>query len=175
MILLKTIDKAIARIEGWLIIASVTLMVSLTFLHVILRALYRYANLQWANMLLGTIDWTEILVRLLVLWVTFFGASLLTRDNKHIKIDLMSSILPLKWQPVRELILSLGSMLICILMLKASIDYIKIEISFGGQLFPGFPIWAGQWVIPAGFALILFRFLLRGIEQTLMLFRGQQS
>jgi TRAP-type C4-dicarboxylate transport system permease small subunit len=174
MIRLKTIDKVLAKIEQWLIMALLTLMVTLTFLHVALRALYRYAHFQWANIFLGHVDWTEILVRLLVLWITLLGASLLTRDNRHIKIDLMSTLLPVKWQPLRESILSIGCVLISAFMLKASIEFLKIEISFGGQLFQGFPSWLGQMIIPIGFSLILFRFLLRSIDHTVAFFRGDR-
>jgi TRAP-type C4-dicarboxylate transport system permease small subunit len=174
MNLLRIIDTTIARLEKWVIVVLLTLMVTLTFLHVTLRALYRYVHLQWANTLLGHVDWTEIFVRLLVLWVTFLGASLLTRDHRHIKIDIMSAILPQKWQPLRESILSLGCVLICALMLQASINFLQIELSFGGSLFPGFPSWLGQMIIPTGFSLILFRFILRTIDQTIIFFRGKQ-
>ncbi len=175
MIRLKAIDEVLAKIEHWLIIAFLTLMVTLTFLHVALRALYRYAHLQWANTLLGYVDWTEIIVRLLVLWITLLGASLLTRENRHIKIDLMSTLLPVKWQPLRESILSTGCVLITAFMLKASIEFLKIEISYGAQSFQGFPSWLGEMIIPIGFSLILFRFLLRSIHHTLTFFRGNEE
>jgi len=50
------------------------------------------------------VDWFEPFVRLLVLWLTFLGASLITKENKHIKIDLMGSLLPDKWLPFRDII-----------------------------------------------------------------------
>ena len=80
----------------------------------------------WANTLMGHLDWSEAFVRLLVLWLTFLGASLLTADNKHIKIDIFSTILPHKWLPTRELVLALAGILICAIMLKVCIGYIKM-------------------------------------------------
>ena len=118
------------------------------------------------------VDWTEPLVRLLVLWLTFLGASLITRDNKHIKIDIMSAILPPKWLPFREFILSLACIIIAVIMIKASIGYIKTEMNFGGYIFLKLPIWIGQLIIPVGFSLLLFRFVLRGMEQILDIFRS---
>ncbi|MBN1851039.1 MAG: TRAP transporter small permease [Deltaproteobacteria bacterium] len=173
MNILKIIDTIISKLERWLIITLLSAMVTLTFLHVSLRALYRYAHLQWANEFLGFIDWTEIFVRLMVLWITFLGASLLTRDGKHIKIDLMSTLLPKKWQPFREAFLSIGCVLICIFLLKASVAFLMIERSFGGVLFLGLPSWFGQMIIPVGFSLILFRFILRIIYQSIDLLRGK--
>ncbi len=169
---LQTIDRALARFEGWLIVLFLSLMVGLTFLQVMLRALYTYFNLQWANALMGHVDWAEPFVRLLVLWVTFLGASLLTGDGKHIKIDLMSALLPTRTEPYRDLILSLVCVIITGLMVVASVSYIKLEFDFGGYLFLRLPNWVGQLILPAGFALIFFRFLLRIIEGSLKLMRG---
>lgn len=171
MNVLRHIDKALARVEGWLIVLLLWLMVILTFLQIILRALYTHAHIQWANLILGQVDWAEPLARLLVLWLTLLGASLLTRDNKHIKIDLMSAILPPKWQPFRELILSSGCFLICALLLKASVEYIHMEMAFGSHLFLNLPAWIGQIILPAGFLLIVFRFFLKGLEQVIEIFK----
>ena len=172
---LRLIDRVVATIEGWFIIISLSLMVTLTFFLVILRALYTHAHLYWANTILGYVDWTEPLVRLLVLWITFFGASLITRDNKHIKIDIMSAILPTRWLHVRELILSLTCIITAMFMIKASIGYVKIEMNFGGYIFLKLPVWIGQLIIPIGFSLLLFRFVLRGVEQILDIFRSTRA
>jgi len=169
---LKWFDNILARFEGWLIIVFLWMMVVFTFIQVCLRGLYTHGHFQWANSLMGTLDWSEPFVRLLVLWLTFLGASLVTRENRHIKIDLFSSFLPQKWLSAREFILSMVCVLISAIMLKVCIDYVKMEMEFGGTLFRNFPVWIGELIIPAGFALILFRFLLRGVDQGLEIFRG---
>ena len=170
MNILKSIDKTLARVEGWLIVIFLWLMIFLTFLQVILRALYTHAHIQWANVILGQVDWFDPLARLSVLWITFLGASLLTGDKKHIKIDLLTAILSPKWQPFRGLILSIVCVLISAFMLKASIDYINMEMDFGGYLFLKLPTWVSQLILPAGFSMILFRFFLRGIEHVMEIF-----
>ncbi|MFC1866847.1 TRAP transporter small permease [Thermodesulfobacteriota bacterium] len=167
MKILKSIDWVIEKVERWLVIASLTIMIVLIFLNVLLRSLYTHVHIQWANNLLGQVDWTEPFARLLVLWVTFLGASLLTGENRHIKIDLMPSLMPPRWSSVREIILSLVCVLVCALMLKASINYIAMEMDFGSHLFLGIPSWICQLIIPAGFSVILFRFFLRALDQLL--------
>jgi len=172
MTALKWFDKVLARIEGWLIITFLWLMVILTFIQVCLRGLYTHGQLQWANSLMGHLDWSEPFVRLLVLWLTFLGASLLTGENKHINIDLFSALLPPKWLPVRELILSVVCVAISAIMLKVCIGYVKMEMEFGGTLFLHLPNWIGELILPLGFAMILFRFLLRTINQGLEIVRS---
>ena len=172
MNILKHIDRGLARLEGWLIVLFLWLMVLISFVQIILRTLYTHAHIQWANYILGQVDWAEPCARLLVLWLTFLGASLVTGENKHIKIDLASTLLPQRWIPFRELILSLACVFISALMFKASLDYVRVEMSFGGHLFLKIPTWVGQLIIPGGFLMILFRFFLRGLEQFMVIFRG---
>ena len=168
------IDTALARLEGWLIVLFLWLMVIFAFMQVLLRGLYPHGHFQWANSLMGLMDWSEPMVRLLVLWLTFLGASLITGENKHIKIDLFSTFLPQKWQIVRELVLSLACVIVTSIMLRVSISYIQLEMEFGGNTFLGLPSWIGQLILPIGFALIFFRFLLRTIENGLQIARGRE-
>ena len=91
---------------------------------------------------------------------------------KHIKIDLFSTLVPQKWRPVRELVLSIVCILISAIMLKVCTDYVKMEMEFGGTLFLNLPNWIGQLILPAGFALILFRFLVRAIDQGRQIGKG---
>ena len=169
---LRFVNSFLKRIETWLVVMFLSLMVFFTFLNVILRALYTHLHLQWANDILGQMDWTEPFVRLLVLWITFLGASLLTEDNKHIKIDLMPALLPPQWLPVRELLLSMVCVFISALLLKSSVAYLRMEMDFGGYIFLSLPTWIGQMILPVGFSMILFRFFLRGIEQILEIVRN---
>jgi TRAP-type C4-dicarboxylate transport system permease small subunit len=173
MKILKSLDRAVGKAERILVIASLALMVLLTFLNIILRTLYSHAHLQWANNVLGQVDWTEPFVRLLVLWITFLGASLITGENRHIRIDVVGSFISSRWSPYREIILSIGCLIICSLMLKASIEYIGIEMDFGSYLFLMIPSWICQLIIPAGFSMMIFRFFIRAIEQALKIRRSR--
>ena len=84
----------------------------------------------------------------------------------------MSTLLPKRLQPFRELILSLVCVIIMAIMVKTSLGYIKLEMEFGGVMFLALPTWIGQLILPVGFSLILFRFFLQGIDQAMALFKG---
>jgi C4-dicarboxylate transporter DctQ subunit len=166
MNVLKQMDRTLGRLEGYLLVLFLSVMVILTFLQVALRALFIYGHLQWANSVMGQVDWAEPLVRLLVLWVSLVGASLVTGENKHIKIDLGSDLLPKPFLPYRGLLVSASCVVITGFMLKASIGYVRMEASFGAEIFAGLPNWIGQLILPIGFSVILFRFLLRVVDET---------
>jgi TRAP-type C4-dicarboxylate transport system permease small subunit len=173
--ILKLIDKVLVKVEGWLIFGFLSVMVTFTFIQVCLRGLYTHAHFRWANMLMGYLDWSEPLVRLLVLWLTFLGASLLTGDNKHVKIDLFSNLLPQKLRPWRELILAVVCIIVSATMVFVCIGYVKLEMEFGGTVFLRLPNWIGQLILPLGFAMILFRFLLRAVDQGFRISRGTKK
>jgi C4-dicarboxylate transporter, DctQ subunit len=173
MTFLKWLDKILARIEGWLIVLFLGLMVVFTFIRVCLRGLYTHGHIQWANSAMGTLDWSEPFTRLLVLWLTFLGASLITREDKHIKIDIIGQILPAKWLPLRELIMAIVCVIISAIMIRVSIAYVRMEMSYGGTIFINVPAWPCEMIIPAGFSLIMFRFFLRAIDQGQKLIRAR--
>lgn len=175
MNMLKSIDAALARVEGWLVTLFLWCMVVLTFVQVCLRGLYTHGRLHWANVWMGYLDWSEPLVRLLVLWLTFLGASLLTRDGRHIKIDLFSALLSPRWMPVREVALSIAGIIICALMFWVCVGYLKIEVEFGKSMFLRIPGWIGQLILPAGFLTILFRLVLALIHQAGTLYSGARK
>ena len=169
---LDCIDRALARVEGWLIIALLWAMVVLTFVQVGLRSLYTHGHFFWANEMLGDLDWAGPLVQLLVLWLTFLGSSLLTREGKHIKIDLFEAILPARWLPVRGFILAVVALFIIGIMVKVCIGYVIMEMEFGGTSLFYLPSWVGQMILPVGFSLLFFRFLIKAIHQGTQVFRG---
>jgi TRAP-type C4-dicarboxylate transport system permease small subunit len=172
MNILKWFDNLLARIEGWLIVLMLWLMVLLTFVQVGLRSLYTYGHLHWANAMLGHMDGSGPFVRLLVLWLTFLGASLLTRDGKHINIDIFSSVLPKRWLPAREVLLASVCLFISAVMFKVCVDYIRMEMAFGGTTLFDLPALLGQVILPAGFAILCFRFLIKSLQEGIRAFRG---
>jgi TRAP-type C4-dicarboxylate transport system permease small subunit len=60
-------------------------------------------------------------------------------------------------------------------MLKASLFYVGTEMTFGGNLFLNVPNWIGQLILPAGFLLMCFRFLVRGLSSALGILRRTAS
>jgi TRAP-type C4-dicarboxylate transport system permease small subunit len=168
----RRIDAGIAAVEHWLIVLFLTAVIVLSFVQLLLRDLAIHAQAEWARAALGHLGWADACVRLLVLWLGFLGASLLTRDRKHTRIDLMSSLLPERWLPLLEMMLSAVCALICGLMVWASLAYVRTEMIYGGRLFFHLPLWVGQTILPAGFALLLFRFALRGSECLKHVLRG---
>ena len=153
MKILDTLNTWIARVETVMIVIILSVMIFLAFLQVLLRNFFDQGLL-----------WGDILLRHLVLWVGFIGASLATRDEKHISIDLFGRFLHGNSKNIVHLITNLFSVFVSYLLTDASWYFVMDEKMAGTTIFSDVPVWYFQIIIPVGFGLIMLRFLLLAIK-----------
>ena len=160
MKIINSINNIIAKIESVFLITILLSMILLAFLQVILR-----------NFFSTSILWGDTFLRHLVLWIAFIGASLATKENRHINIDALSRSLSKSAKNVTGIIVNFFAATICFFLLKASITFLKYEQESGSTLFKEIPIWIFQIIIAIGFGLMMLRFLLHALENII----GQKS
>jgi len=140
-------NEILARLEKYLVAAMLSVMILLAFLQIILR-----------NVFSTGISWGDPLVRYLVLWVGFIGASLATKEGKHITIEIFS-----RWSSGHsslylKAIAYLVSAFVCGLLTFAGWTFMRNEAQMGASSFLKIPAWIPQIIIPVTFALITLRF-----------------
>lgn len=163
MKLLRLVDSIIDFIETWFIIFSVVLMLFFSFLQVILR-----------NIFSSGIPGTDELLRHMVFWTGLAGASLLTKEGRHIKIDVLARALPPRIEIFRAMLIDIVCTLLSFILFKTSLQFISIEREFGesATLFIfHVPIWTLQLVIPLTFFMMSFRYILRTIKTIVEYFK----
>lgn len=139
--------------ENVLVIIILTLMIAMAFLQVILR-----------NFFSTSIMWGDIFLRHLVLWIGFLGASLATREGKHINIDVLSRLLPTRFKRISGIVVNLFSSVVCFFLMRASIGFIIMEKESGTTLLSGIPTWTAQIIIAIGFGIMMFRFFIHALD-----------
>ncbi len=152
MSLLKRINEWIARFETFILVFIVLFMVFLAALQIVLRKFFDYGIL-----------WGDIFLRQLVLWVSFIGASLATKENKHINMDLLGRSLKGHWKTAGEVVIHLFSAYIALLLALAGWHFVQSEIEFGSTVFNNVPSWYFEIIIPIGFGLMALRFLFNAL------------
>ena len=110
------INSLLNKLEEVLLISLLVLMVILAFLPILFR-----------NVIATGLIWIDPLLRHLVLWVALLGASLATRQERHIKIDLLSNYLPAAGQRVVQGGLDLLAALVCLSLVVPGIDFVRDE------------------------------------------------
>lgn len=139
-------------------------MVASTFVTVCLRGLNTKLGLAWANSALGSIAWSEEFARMLVLWISLLGASLLLKDGSHIRIDLFSRLSSPRIIGIRNRIIAAFACLCCAMAAFVSCRFLRIEIEFSAKIFLGLPAWLGQMILPIAFAVMTFRYGLAAVS-----------
>ncbi len=144
----QTLERWLIR--GWLVIAALSLALILTLsLGQILARNFFHTGFPDA----------DDVIRRLVMWVVFAGASIAVHTQRHIKIDALNQLLPDAWQRALLLPLHLFSSAICAALALAAAHF-----------------WWGEWqvtapadqvstalllIFPVGFAALALDFLVR--------------
>lgn len=149
----EQVDATIDRVEQTLIVTFLSFMILIAFLQIVLR-----------NLFFTGLDWGDSLLRNLVLWIGFIGATLATREGKHINIDVVSRWLPSLGKNIVTLITHLFSFLICCLLTYAALKFIKNEAQMGNRTFLNIPAWVPEMILPMTFGLMTLRFGLRSFK-----------
>jgi TRAP-type C4-dicarboxylate transport system permease small subunit len=92
---LKRFDEGIARGEAVLATVVLLSMIGAASTQAVFRNLAGW-ELDWANDVLGNLAWIDPFLQKGTLWLAFLGASLATREERHIGIDLLPRIAPKK-------------------------------------------------------------------------------
>lgn len=144
------ICRGIDRVERWGLSLLMTALVVLAAVQILLRNVW-HTGLQWAEPVLG----------MGLLWMTMLGALAATGLGRHLAIDLAAALLPRQWKQITARITSIFAIIVCLLLMNASIRFVGFqkEMRLGELL--GLPVWMYYQVIPATFALMALRFLHR--------------
>lgn len=103
--------------------------------------------------------WADPTLRIMVLWLALLGAIAATRENRHIRIDLLSHKISKKSRFVLALINNLFSALICGIITWHAARFVYMEWQAGSKLFASLPAWLGESILPIGFGIMTLRFL----------------
>lgn len=164
--MIKTIDLVddfFSKIEGWTIISLFSLMLLTAFVQVVLR-----------NIFSAGFVWADILLRNAVLWIALLGASIATKERKHIAIDVVSRFFSIRKKYIIEIVVSIVSIYVCYLLASASWTFICDERSAGSVLVLNLHTWGFLLIIPIAFYTIAFRFFVRAMKRTIVLIKGVQ-
>lgn len=111
--------------------------------------------------------WGDGLVRLMVLWLALLGAIAASRDNRQIKIDLLSRLLSEPLQRVARIMTDLFTAIVTGLIAWHSWRFVQDSRLYGDTLLDDWPAWIFQLILPIGFGLICYRYALRAVQQLL--------
>ncbi len=109
--------------------------------------------------------WADELIRLMVLWLALVGSIAACRDNRHIRIDALSHVLPDSAVHVLRVVVDLFAAVVCAVIAVQAWRYLQIEIEYEDTVLVDTPAWIAHVIMPLAFALISYRFLIAVLRQ----------
>lgn len=147
---IKKLDWAVEKFSSYILVASILAILFCSSLSIILR---------WFQI---NLSWIDPFVRHLVLLGTFLGGVIATGRGNHIGIDLISKILEVKGYDKTRIVVNriilFSSGLVIIWLIKAGMEFAKVEMEFSKIEFWGIKSGYLVAMIPIGLGLIAIRF-----------------
>ncbi len=164
MNVLQRLDALLNKFEGALLIFFLAVILVMAFLQVVLRNVFSYGFL-----------WADIVLRHLVLWIAFLGASLATSQERHISIDALTRFLPERAKHAARVLTNLFAAVVCYYFMTASFAFVQSEAEAGTTLSANIPVWYAEVIIPVGFGLLVIHFLVRAVIDSAAVAKGARA
>ncbi|MGB5328294.1 MAG: TRAP transporter small permease [Gammaproteobacteria bacterium] len=149
---MRTWAKRLHRAEDALLVLLLSAMIVLAGTQILLR-----------NLLDSGFVWIDPLLRVLVLWLGLIGATVATRNNRHIRIDLLSKLFSRNTHRLIQSIIGQVSAWTCLVVAWYGFKWIQMDYADGVTSFAGIPAWLLEVIIPLTFALIGLRYLIMSV------------
>ena len=137
------------RLEDAILVGLLLLMIGMAVTQIFLRNLFQ-----------AGIVWSDVMVRILVLWVGLIGAMVASRQDNHITIDILDRYMPERVKVYANFVIKLFTALICTIVAYYSLLFVQIEFADGGMAFAQVPTWLCEAIIPFAFTVIALRYFL---------------
>jgi len=149
---MQTWIKRLHKAEDALLVFLLTTMIVLAGTQILLRNLFDSGFV-----------WIDPFLRILVLWLGLLGATVATRNNKHIRIDLLSRFFKRNTHRLIQSFVGQVSAWTCFVIAWYGLNWIKLDYADGVTSFAGIPAWIPEVIIPAAFGLIGLRYFVKSV------------
>ena len=115
--------------------------------------------------------WTDEMIRIIILWLTMVASISATRSDRHLRIDLLSHLLPIRYKLLVRSIADLFATIITSVLAWHSLRYINLLHNFQDTVLDAVPAWIIYSIVPISFILMSYRFLLLTIHGSISFLR----
>lgn len=138
------------RIETALMSVLLLGIVGLAGLQIVLRNIFSYA-----------IFWADDLIRLGVLWLAVLGALAASREGRHLAIGIVQRYFPDSWHRPAAILASAFAFFVTAFLGWHAWRFVYDSYDYGDRVLGDLPAWAFQIIMPVGFTLMCWQFLVR--------------
>ncbi len=147
--ILERLERAGRLAENIALVALLSAMMLLAVGQIVLREVF------------GTgVLWADELVKLMVLWLAMVGSIAACRDNRHIRVDVFSHVMPARLVSATRVLVDSFAAVVCAVIAWQAYRYLQLEIEFEDVVLIDTPAWIAHAIVPLAFALTGYRFVI---------------
>jgi len=150
---MRGLIKSVHRVEDVLLIVLLSSMIALASTQILLRILFDYGLI-----------WADPLLRVMVLWLGLTGATVASRHNKHIHIDVFTRFFSKNLYLFVQTFVGQFTAWVCILIAWHGARWVQMDYLDEMTGLGGIPSWMLEIIIPISFAVIGIRYFLFSIR-----------
>jgi TRAP-type C4-dicarboxylate transport system permease small subunit len=113
------------------------------------------------------VNWSDGLIRLVVLWLALLGTLAASREGRHLTMGAVTRWLPQRLQTGAGVTADLFAATFCSLLARYAVSFVADSREFGDSLLNVVPAWWLQAPLPVAFALSAWQFLVRAVLRAL--------
>jgi C4-dicarboxylate transporter, DctM subunit len=140
--------RGLRRLEEWLVVAALALMVLMPCLEITLRKLIGRG-----------LPASAPLVQHLVLVVGMLGGALAARESRLLSLSTLTHFLKGRWLGIAQVFSAGVAAAVALFLAYGSLDVLAESRRFERVLAYGIPVWTVQLLMPLGFALVAARLI----------------
>lgn len=115
-------------------------------------------------------SWADELIKLFVLWIALVASIAASRDNRHLRIDVLSHFVADRYARFPRIIVDAFAAFVCAVLAWQSWRYIQLTIEFEDTVLVDLPAWIAYFLLPLSFALMSYRFVLSSASEAIRAF-----
>ncbi len=108
--------------------------------------------------------WGDALVRVLVLWGAMVGAMVASRNDEHIRIDIVSRFASESFKPWLQRFACAFTCVVLGVFAWFSFKFVRFEYQDGVIAFGSVPAWVCEAILPVGAGVMSLRYLLHTVK-----------
>ena len=108
--------------------------------------------------------WGDALVRILVLWGAMVGAMIASRNDEHIRIDIISRFAGEAWRPWLKRFACAFTGVVLAVFAWFSFKFVRFEYQDAIIAFSSVPAWVCEAILPIGAGVMSLRYFMHVVE-----------
>lgn len=108
--------------------------------------------------------WADELMKLMVLWVALVASIVASRNDRHLRIDVLSHYVSPRYSRFPRIVVDLFASGLCGFLAWQSWRYVQLSIEYEETVLVDIPAWIVHGIAPLAFGLMCYRFFLEAMK-----------